>query len=180
MIETWICREVFRRLNTGTGKPAREMRIALIVSLVFALFVAATNGCAGNREHRIERSALPRDVERTLTAVSAGAAVRGLSAETERGVTFYEAELVVDGRSKDVLIDAAGAVVEIEEEVGLDALPARVREALLRHAGRSQIVRVESVTRNGSPVAYEARIQTVAKQYEIEVDSEGRLAGPSE
>src|SRR5262245_7233855 len=59
-------------------------------------------------EHKIDRSDLPAAVERTVSEQSVGATVRGLSREREDRVTFYEVELVVGERTKDVLIDTAG------------------------------------------------------------------------
>jgi hypothetical protein len=41
---------------------------------------------------------------------SQGATIRGFSEEKESGQTLYEAELMVNGHSKDVLMDANGAI----------------------------------------------------------------------
>ncbi len=49
-------------------------------------------------------------------------------------------------------MDAAGTVVEVEEQVALDALPAAVRTALQAKAGKGTIRRVESLTKHGSLV----------------------------
>ena len=151
------------------------MRLTITVSFLLATVIAVASSGAEDEEHRIDRSALPPAVERAVAEASAGAEVRGLSTETEDGRTSYEAELLVNGRSKDVSIDSSGAIVEIEEEVRLDSLPAAVREALVTHAGRAKIVRVESITKNGSVVAYEAQIKKALKRSEIEVDLQGRL-----
>lgn len=48
---------------------------------------------------------------------SKGATIRGFSQEKESGQTYYEAELMVNGHTKDVLVDANGSVVGVEEQV---------------------------------------------------------------
>jgi hypothetical protein len=92
---------------------------------------------------------------------------------------MYEVELQVDGRGKDILIDGQGNVVEVEEEVALDSLPAAVKEGLTKAASRGTISRVESLTKRGTMVAYEAVVKTGAKRREIQVGPNGeKLAHP--
>jgi hypothetical protein len=65
----------------------------------------------------------------------------------------YEVETTVRGHTRDLLFDAAGTVIESEEEVSLDAVPAPVKAALER---RGTVVKVEVVTK-GANVTYEGR-----------------------
>ena len=123
---------------------------------------------AEEKEHKIERSALPPAVERTVTEQSQGATIRGFSEEREKGVTFYEVELVVGGHGKDMLIDANGKVVEVEEEVALESVPADVRKDLEAKAKGDPITKVESLSKDGRIVAYEAAVGGARKR-EIEV-----------
>ena len=88
-----------------------------------------------SEETKIKRSDLPEAVEKTVTAEGQGATIRGFSKEREHGQTFYEAELIVNGRSKDILIDANGAIVEVEEQVAMDSLSPAVRDGLQAKAG---------------------------------------------
>src|SRR5215471_12930652 len=69
------------------------------------------------RQKRIKCADLPPAVEKSVIENSRGATLRGLSQEREHGRIFHEAELIVNGHSKDVLINSTGAVVEIEEQV---------------------------------------------------------------
>ena len=122
------------------------------------------------QEKKIERKDLPPAVEQTVVAQSQGATIKGFSQEKENGQTYYEAEMTVNGHSKDVSIDANGSVVEVEEQVPLDALPSAVREGLQAKAGTGKIVKVESLTKHDKLVAYEAKVQTAGKKKEIQVD----------
>lgn len=55
----------------------------------------------------------------------------------------------MNGHHKDILTDAAGNVVEVEEEVSFDSLPANVQATLKKRAGGGTITVVESLTKNG-------------------------------
>jgi phage repressor protein C with HTH and peptisase S24 domain len=101
------------------------MSQSTVITIILALGVASN---ASSQEKKIQRADLPAAVEQTLKTQSAGATVQGLSMETEKGHTYYEAEMTVAGHGKDVVIDEKGAVVEVEEEVMLDSLPTAVQE----------------------------------------------------
>jgi len=65
-------------------------------------------------------------------------------------------------------------VIEVEEEVSLEALPAAVREGLLQKAGKGKIGKVESITKHGTLVAYEAQVRSGARHSEIQVGPDGK------
>jgi hypothetical protein len=138
-----------------------------------ALLVASGVSAA---EKRVKMESLPPAVQKTVQEQAKGATIRGLAKEIEDGKTFYEAELKINGHNKDVLIDPAGSVVEVEEEVPLDSVPAAVKDAIQKRAAKGQIVLVESVSKNDSIVAYEAKIKTAGKTSEIAVKPDGSPA----
>jgi hypothetical protein len=131
-------------------------------------------GLAVAQEKKIKRSDLPPAVEKTVAAQSAGATVRGFSKETEKGQTYYEAEMIVNGHTKDILIDTNGAIVEVEEEVAMDALPAEVKAGLQAKAGEGKLVKVESLTKQDKLVAYEAEVTKGGKKSEVQVGPDGK------
>jgi len=131
-------------------------------------------GPAFAQEKKIKRSDLLPAVEKTVAAQSAGATIRGFSTEKEKGQTFYEAEMTVNGHSKDVLIAADGAVVEVEEQVPLDSLPAEVKAGLQAKAGKGRILKVESLTKKDKLLAYEAQVETNGKKSEVQVGPDGK------
>jgi hypothetical protein len=129
----------------------------------------------GDSEHSVKMKDLPAAVQQTVREQSRGAKIRGLSVETENGVTNYEVELLVNGHGRDVLIDPSGAVVSVEEQVALASLPADVRSAIVRSAGGGRIVIVESISKGGSVEAYEAHVKRGRKTVEIKVGPDGQL-----
>ena len=141
------------------------------VAMASCLVVAAVGSA---QEKRIKRSDLPPAVEKTVAEVSKGATIKGFSQETEKGKTTYEAEMIVNGHSKDVEMEANGTIVEVEQEVALDALPADVKAGLNGKAAGGTILKVESLTKGGKLVAYEAQVRTSGKRREIQVGPDGK------
>jgi hypothetical protein len=129
---------------------------------------------ASAQEKHLNRSDLPAAVQKTADAQSAGATLRGYSSETEDGQLEYEVSMTVHGHSRDVSIAPDGSVLEIEEEIALDSLPAPVRQGLQQRAGAGKITKVESLTKHGALVAFEAQVRTGTKRAEIQVCPDGK------
>ena len=143
----------------------------ILVSSLFALVLATpTLG----QEKKLQKSDLPAAVQKAVDEQSRGATVRGFSTEKENGQTIYEAQLVVNGHNRDVSMDATGNVLEVEETVDFNSLPAPVQEGLKKKAGTGKITRVETLTKKGKLVAYEAGVQNGSKRSEIQVGPDGK------
>ncbi|HXI22870.1 MAG TPA: hypothetical protein VNG71_03265 [Pyrinomonadaceae bacterium] len=145
-----------------------RMKVFATPLLVGVLFCIAPA-----QERKINRSQLPPAVEQTVVRESEGATIKGFASEVEHGQKFYEASLVVNGHTKDILMDRQGNIVEVEEQVAMDSLPAAVQDALRKSAGRGTISMVESLTKNGQLVAYEAHVKHGLRRSEIQVGPNG-------
>jgi len=137
----------------------------LVLAFVFSVAQA--------QEKKIKRSQLPAAVEATVAKESEGATIKGFASEFEKGQKFFEVSLSVNGHNKDILMDKSGNIVEVEEEVALDSLPATVQDALRKAAGSGTIQVVESLTKNGRLVAYEGHVKRGLKRFEIQVGPNG-------
>jgi len=138
----------------------------LVLGLLFAV--------ASAQEKKITRKQLPPAVEKTVAKEeSEGATVKGFATEVEKGQRLYEAELIVNEHHKDISINRQGVIVEVEEEVSMDSLPTTVQDALRQGAGSGTIGTVESLTKHGKLVAYEAQVKRGAKHFEIQVGPNG-------
>ncbi|HEY2383694.1 MAG TPA: hypothetical protein VGK48_21175 [Terriglobia bacterium] len=147
-----------------------------IVTILVPLAIAFL---ANAQEKKIQRSGLPAAVQKTVDEQSKGATIKGYSAEVEGGKTTYEVELTVNGHGKDISMDAQGHILEIEEETRVASLPAPVKDGLAKAAGAGTILKVESLTKNGKLVAYEAVVKSGNKNSEIQVGPDGKaLAHP--
>lgn len=150
----------------------RSPLFALTVAVIFSF--SPTTALTQEKEKKIQRSDLPAAVEKTVATQTQGATIRGFSQEKENGQTYYEAELSVNGHSKDILIDSTGAVAEVEEQVALDSLPSAVKDGLQAKAGKGKLVKVESITKHDKLVAYEAKVFTGGKRSEVQVGPDGK------
>jgi biopolymer transport protein ExbD len=145
------------------------------MALLGVVALAVTSmGAVAVEEKKISRHDLPAAVERTVSEQSNGATIRGFSTEVENGKQLYEVELTLNGHSKDISMDADGKIVEVEEEVSMTSLPANIKESLSKSAGAGTITKVETLTKNGRLVAYEAVVKTGTKRTEIQVGPDGK------
>lgn len=151
----------------------QKPRIGFIAVVCICITTFFTSLTVWAQEKKIPRSDLPPAVEKTVAEQSKGAKIRGFSQETENGATQYEAELIVDGHSKDVLIDKMGAIVEVEEQVAIPELPAAVRDGLQAKAGKGKLTKVETIRKHDQLVAYEAQVLTGDKRSEVQVGPDG-------
>jgi hypothetical protein len=155
------------------------MNLTIKLAILFLAAGLGTASAVQSQEKKIKREELPTAVERTVAEQAKGAAIRGFSKEIEKGKTYYEVELTVNGHGKDVSMDENGTIVEVEEVVPLNSLSAPVRAGLEKAAGAGRITKVESLTKGGKLVAYEAVVKTGGKRSEIQVGPDGkRLAHP--
>src|SRR5262249_36907994 len=132
------------------------MRVFAVVLSLGVLFCAAQ---AQETEKKITRAQLPPEVEKTVARESEGATIKEFASETEHGKQSYEALLIVNGHPKDILMEPRGKIVEVEEQVRMDSLPTGVQDALKKTAGSGTITMIESLTKNGQLVAYEAHVK---------------------
>ena len=142
------------------------MNNVIVAVALFALPVVA--------DQKVSRNALPSAVAAVADKESQGATLKGYSREVENGQTYYEVETIRNGKTRDVLIDRNGSVVEIEEEVAMSSLPEAVQKGLQSVAGAARVTKIESVTKGGT-TTYEAAIRNGARKSEIKVDAQGKV-----
>lgn len=148
--------------------------LPLVIACVVGPFALVdASALPQNAEKAITRQDLPRAVQEAVTAASKGAVVRGFSQEVKDGQTFYEAELRVNGRTRDITFDAKGTVVADEQETPISAIPAAARSAIERAASGGKITLVEKVV-EGAVTSYEGHITKAGKQIELKVDANGK------
>ena len=140
---------------------------------VFATLLLTASMANAQAEKKVRRNQLPAAVEKTVAAESQGATIKGFSREVENRRTYYEAEMTINGHSKDILMDTKGNIVEVEEQVDIATLPAPVQDALKQAAGTGTIEMVESLNKNGKLVAYEGHVKRGHKRSEIQVGPNG-------
>lgn len=127
------------------------------------------------QEKPVKMANLPAAVQATVKEqLAQGATLRGLSTDKENGKIEYEAELTVNGKHRDIAMNASGSILEAEDAVSIQSIPAAA-QAALKKAGT--VLSVEAVSQNGKLVAYEAVVRKHnGKKTEARVDPNGKPA----
>ena len=151
---------------------ARALAIALVILIPGAAVTAGAQSAPAKKTTKaIDLSKYPAPVRATIEAETKNATLKGVSKETEKGKVQYEVETLVNGRTRDLLVDPAGKVIQVEEEIALDAAPAAVQDAINK---QGKAMRVESV-RTGDVTTYEAIVQGKnGKKRTVELDAQGK------
>lgn len=124
-------------------------------------------------ETKVKPSDLPAAVQAALKDQTKGATIVGASQEREHGHMTYEVETKRNGKGRDLTFAENGSLLEVEEEVDLNSIPAPAQEAIEKRAAGDTISKVESVTR-GSRTSYEADVKSkTGHNYEIAVNADG-------
>ena len=119
----------------------------------------------------IDLSRYPAAVRATIEAETKNATVKSVKKEMEKGKTQYEVETIVNGKTRDFLVDPAGKVIEVEEEIAVTAAPQPVQDALKT---QGNVLRLETVQRDGK-TTYEASVQRKnGKKSSVALDAEGK------
>lgn len=147
------------------------MRKLIILSAITLLFGFGASAA----EKKMKVQDLPPAVQKTVQQETQNATLVGLSKEVEKGKTVYELETKKsNGQTRDMMIDAAGAILSVEEEVGLESLPAAAKAAIEKAAMGGKVTKVEAVT-EGKDLSYEAEIAKKAKKSSIIVKPDGSV-----
>jgi uncharacterized membrane protein YkoI len=140
------------------------------IAVTVILLVISADG----KERRMTKSELPPAVQKAAEEQTKGATVRGYSTEVENGKREYEVETVLNGRSRDITFSPDGSLLEVEEQVEMSDLPSTVRDGLQAKAGSGKITKIESLTKQGKVVAYEAKVLKAGKRHEVQVGPDGK------
>ena len=147
------------------------MKLATAFALGVVIFAPALIAA----ETKVKMADLPPAVQNAVKEQTKNATLVGVSKEVEKGKTMYEVETKVNGKGRDLMLDSAGAVVSVEEEVDLGSIPAAAKAAIEKKVAGGKITKVETVT-EGSTVFYEAAIKTKGgKNNEVKVNADGSV-----
>ena len=128
---------------------------------------------AAQAETHVPCNTLPAAVLRQAKIEIGDATLHGCVKDQENGKLTYEVETLKNGKSRDILLDDSGSVLELEQEVAADSLPPAVSDAIARAAHGGKVGKVESVTRGGVIASYETTIVTRGRRGEIAFSPQG-------
>ena len=143
--------------------------------LIASAFVGVFAWSVAAQDTKVQQKDLPAPVQKAAQAeLAKGGKLVGYGKEVENGKTEYEMETIVNGHTRDLLFDATGKLLEVEEEVAREAVPPAVSKAI---GAKGTYTKIESVTKNGTLVGYESIVKNKAgKNVEVMVDATGKAA----
>lgn len=138
------------------------------------LAIASLAGAALAAEKSLQLKDLPAGVQRTVQDTLKGGEIKNIGKETEKGVSQYEVETMLNGKHRDFNVDSKGTLLVVEEEASIDSIPAPAKAAIMKKVGTGKLGMVETFTKPGSETMYEAAWTTKAgKKHEVLVKADG-------
>jgi len=147
--------------------------LILMLSVAGAIALTPVFGQEQATEKPVKLQELPPAVQEVVKVQGKNATVRGFSKEVKDGRTLYEIEMRVNGRTRDLTVDAQGAIVSDEQQTTLSEIPEAARTAIQKAATGGKLTLVEKVIEGGSTF-YEGHIMKGGKEIEIKVDANGK------
>ncbi len=141
---------------------------------LLTVFAIGSALAADPKEIKVKTKDLPPAVQKGVERESKGATLKGVSKEVENGKTLYEVETVVNGKTRDLMLDESGAVVLSEEEVPLASIPPAAKAAIEKEAKGWKIKKVEVLKKDGT-TTYEGHLGKMMKSREVVVDADGKV-----
>jgi hypothetical protein len=123
---------------------------------------------------KISKKDIPAEVMAAFTAKYPTAEIKGQEKQVREKVAFYQIESVDSGKSRDVLFQSDGALVEVAEGVEESQLPDNIQKALKDKYPEGEISGATCVTR-GTHIEYEVAIQVGKKTTEVVVNLAGKV-----
>ncbi|MBN2137627.1 MAG: hypothetical protein JW720_07465 [Sedimentisphaerales bacterium] len=157
----------------------RMIALAILMAAALCLTASAARNKkkavaakAEESERKVTEAEVPKAALNTLKKRAGEAKITEFAEEIEHGSTFYEASFKNKaGANTDVLVTAAGALVETEQEISAKKLPAAVRQAAAKAAGKGAKLACEKKTM----ILYEVKFSKDGTTYEILLTPDGRI-----
>ncbi len=105
------------------------------------LLAALSIGCS----QRVDLAMTAPQAAEAIKSAFPDATLVKATREPKAGLKTYEATLMRDGRTTDVLVSAEGALIEIENQVSLEEVPAPAADTIKGIVGKGRITRLEKV-----------------------------------
>ena len=130
------------------------------IALLLAITALASAAAAADKKLTLKD--LPVAVQKTVQETAKGGEIKNIAKETEKGVSQYEVETIVNGKHRDFNVDSKGTLLVVEEETSLDSIPAAAKATILKKVGTGKLGMIETLTKPGTETLYEAAYTTKA------------------
>ncbi len=123
---------------------------------------------------KISKKEIPPEVMNAFVAKYPGAEIKGQEKQIREKVAFYQITSSDSGKSRDVLFQADGVIVEVAESVEEEQIPQNIRTAVKQKYPDASISNVFWVTR-GEHVEYEISLETGKKTTDVVANLAGKV-----
>jgi hypothetical protein len=147
----------------------RAISYALVVLLIAGLTLQAIAG-----DKKITKKDVPAEALKAFETAFPNAKVNGYNKEIESDSAFFEFETVEGTIKRDILYTADGTLVEVEEKLTTENIPAEIVKAVTTDMPKAKIVRGEKTTK-GSEVTYEVKIKAGKKTGKVILSADGKI-----
>jgi hypothetical protein len=152
-----------------------------IVSCAFAVVTLAISmggvALAAEGEQTVPCKKLPIAVMKAFSKSYPKATIKNCSREIEDGKISYEVASKEKAIGRDVLYDAKGNVIVVEETMAISEAPESVQQAFNKKFSKAEIILVERLLR-GTSVNFEFQIKLKGRIREVVFDSAGNELEP--
>lgn len=148
---------------------------AVLIQTLLGLAALSTGAYAGE-ENKLTEQQVPKPVLEAFHKAYPQAQDAKYEEEKEAGKTVYEVEFKDQGVKREASYAAEGTLIETEEDIKPDALPAAITEALKKTYPHATVKEAEKVMKpDGTVSGYEVEIKDGKKELEIHLDAAGKI-----
>jgi len=149
----------------------------VLFTILLALCFSFASLAIGNapQEQTLKKKDVPQSILKSFQEAYPKAKMKGFSKEKNEGKVVYEVESLEGKIHRDILYDADGAVVSIEESLAFAELPQAVRKAIAKEYPKAKITKCEKLIK-GSTTQFEVVLKYGKGKYEIVFDTDGKIA----
>ncbi len=152
----------------------KTLKTVLIPTLLG--LAALSTGANASEEKKLTEQHVPKPVLESFHKAYPKATDIKYEEEKEAGKTVYEVEFKDQGAKREATYAADGTLLETEEYIKPDELPAPVAEALKKAHPHATVKEAEKVLKpDGSVSGYEVEIKDGKKEVEIHLDAAGKI-----
>ncbi len=144
-----------------------------MINRLLTICLTAAVGVCLCAQKGVPMKTLPAAVQKTVQEEAKGADIKNISKETEKGVTQYEVETMLNGKHRDFNVDTKGALLVVEEESSIDSIPAPAKDAIMKKAAGGKLGMVELFKKNGETMYEAAYTGKNGKKHEVLVKADG-------
>ena len=147
----------------------RAISYALAVLLIAGI---SSQAIAGDK--KITKKDVPAAALKAFEAAFPKVEVTEYLTEVEDGNTFFEFKTVEGTIKRNILYKADGTLVEVEEKLITENIPAEIVKAVTTDMPKAKIMRGEKITK-GSEVTYEVKIKAGKKTGKVILSADGKI-----